>query len=126
MIAFFNKRLNELQDTIEVKLLLFFFLPLKGALGAIDILLSDDSSLFSLMAVPSADVLDGLDGGELAVVDVDIVCDSHKGLMHVHNGVKLHSVGLDTGLVELSDLLVEFCDFWVEEDHCYDLKGDQC
>lgn len=126
MIALFDERLDELEYTIEVKLLLFFLLAFKGALSAIDILLSDDSSFFTLMAVPSADVLDSLDGGELAVVDVDIVCDPHEGLVDVDNGVKLDSIGLNACLVELSDLLVELSDFWVEKDHCYDLQGDQC
>lgn len=51
------------------------------------------------MAIPSADVLDGLDGGELAVVDVDIVSDPHEGLVDVDNRVQLDSVGFDTGFV---------------------------
>lgn len=83
LIAFLDKRLDELKYAVEVKLLLLFFLPLKGSFGAVDVFLPDDASFFALVAIPSADVLDGLDGGELAVVDVDIVSDSHKGLVDV-------------------------------------------
>jgi hypothetical protein len=71
-----------------------------------DVLPADDPSLFALVAVPSADIFDGLDGGELAVVDVDVVGDPHKGFMHVGNGVDLDPQGLQISLVKLPDLLV--------------------
>lgn len=99
LVAFFDKSLDELQYAVEIKLLLFFFLALEGSFGAVDVFLPDDASFFALMAIPSADVLDGLDGGELAVVDVDVVSDSHEGFVDIDDWVELDSVGFDTGLV---------------------------
>lgn len=99
LVAFFDKSLDELQYAVEIKLLLFFFLTLEGSFGAVDVFLPDDASFFALMTIPSADVLDGLDGGELAVVDVDVVSDSHEGFVDIDDWVELDSVGFDTGLV---------------------------
>lgn len=77
------------------------------------------------MPIPPADVLDGLDGSELAVGDVDVVGDADEGLVDVGDGEELDASGLDAGLVDFSDLLVETCDFGVEEDDGDDLEGDQ-
>ena len=51
------------------------------------------------MPVPSADVLDGLDGGELAVVDIDIVSDADEWLMDIGNGEHLDTGCLQTCLI---------------------------
>ena len=125
LVALFDECLDELEDAFEVKLLLLFLLALEGALGAVDVLLPDDASLLALVAVPPADVLDGLDGGELDVVDVDVVSDPHEGFVYVNDRVQLHPVGLEARFVQLSDLLVELGDLRVEEDDCDDLQGHQ-
>jgi hypothetical protein len=125
LIALLDECLDELEYAGEVELLLFFLLSLEGAFGAVDVLPAYDASFLALVAVPPADVLDGLDGGELAVVDVDVVGDAHEWFVDIGDGVDLHAGGLETGLVDLPDLLVELGDLGVEEDDGNHLQGDE-
>jgi hypothetical protein len=125
LVALLYEGFDELEYAGEVELLLFFLLTLEGTLGAVNILSPHHTPLFSLVAVPPADVLDGLDGGELAVGNVDVVGDAHEGLVHVGDREEFDASGLDAGLVDFADLLVKTCDFWVEQDDCNDLEGDQ-
>lgn len=62
------------------------------------------------MSVPTADVLDVLDGGEISVADVNVVGNSQEGFMDVGYGIKLDSVNFQVVVVYFSDLLVENID----------------
>lgn len=106
LIALLNESLNKFEDAGEVKLLLFFFLSLEGSFCSINVLTAHNSTLFALMAIPSANVLDGLDGSELAIVNVNIMSNSHKWLMHVGNREQPDASIPKTCLIDLSDLLV--------------------
>jgi len=62
------------------------------------------------VSVPTADVLDVLDGGEISVADVNVVGNSQEGFMDVGYGIKLDSVNFQVVVVYFSDLLVENID----------------
>lgn len=106
MVAIFDESFDELEYACEIEFFLFFFFPLEGSFSPVDVFPSDHSPLFALMPVPPADVLDGLDGGELAVVDVDVMGDAHKWLVDVGDGEHLDARCLQTCLIYLADLLV--------------------
>lgn len=124
LIALLHEGFDELEYAGEVELLLFLFFTLEGTLGAVDILSPHHTPFFSLVAVPPADVLDGLDGCELAVGDVDVVSDAYEGFMYIGDGEEFDAGGL-ASLVDLAYLLVETCDFRVEEYDGHYLEGDQ-
>lgn len=106
MVAVLDESFNKLEYASEVEFFLFFFFALEGSFCSVDIFPSHDSSFFALMPVPPANVLDCLDGGELAVVDIDVMGDTHKWLVDVGDGEHLDTRCLQTCLVYLTDLLV--------------------
>ncbi len=121
MGALLDELLNVEQDGCDVELLLLFLLALEGTLGLVYVFLPYHSPLFALMPIPPADVLDGLDGGELAVGDVDVMGDPHEGLVDVGDGVD----HLSCLLVGLPNHVVETLDFWVVEDDGHNLECHQ-
>ena len=119
--ALLDEFLNVEQDSGDVEFFLLFLLPLKSALGLVDVFLPDHSSFFSLMSVPAADGFDGFNGSELAVGDVDVMGNSHERFVDVGNGVN----DLPCLLVSLLYHIVETLDFRVIEDDGHNLESDQ-
>lgn len=126
MVAILDESFNKLEYAREVEFFLFFFFALEGSFCSVDIFPSHHSSFLALVPVPPANVLDGLDCGELAVVDIDIMGDTHKWLVDVGDGEHLDARCLQTCLIYLANLLVQTGDFGVEQYHCHDLQRDQC
>ena len=84
----------------------------------------DNPFLFSLMPIPSVNVLDGLDGNEFAVVNVDIVSNTDKRFIDISNGIYFYSSSLQTLFIEFSYLLIQAGYLWIEKDDSYDVEGN--
>lgn len=78
------------------------------------------------MSVPSTDIFDGFDGGEFAIVDVDVVSNTHKWFMDISNREHFYSGITKTGLIDLTNFLIKLGNFRIKEDYSYDLKRDKC
>ena len=89
-----NEILDVVEDGFEVEELLFFFLAFEGPLGSVDLFLPDYSLLLSLVTIPLADVLDGLDWCKRTVVNVDVVRYSGKRFMNTCDGLPALLLGL--------------------------------
>jgi hypothetical protein len=107
-------------------LFLFFLLAFEGTFGAVNVFLAYYTAFFTLMPVPPADVLDGFDLGEFAVVNVDVLGDPDEGFVHVLDGVFVVAFLDEVGFVGGVDHLVEGFDLGVQQDDGDGLEGDEC
>ena len=122
MVAPADEVSDEIENTIDVEFLLLFLFAFEGSLGAVDVFLSDIASLLALVSVPPADVLDGLNRGEFAVADVDVVSDAQEWLVDISDGMQFVLIILEVVIINFPNGGVQLLDLRVKEDDC----GKRC
>lgn len=123
MVAPADEVSDEIENTIDVEFLLLFLFAFEGSLGAVDVFLSDIASLLALVSVPPADVLDGLNRGEFAVADVDVVGDAQEWLVDISDGMQYVLIILEVVIINFPNGGVQLLDLRVKEDDCGKLQS---